>query len=100
MDRREIYIKSRYHSGLERSEWGRLFALGDVKYANQAVYTKEREGAGAKGVNKAEALAAQLLAFIHDLGYDLNKIEFDENGIMSHNIPKRMGTANTSSRDS
>ncbi len=91
--KKAIYRDCRAHTGLNKRQWGRLFALGNLKNTDQVVSHKENperpgKGTTSKGVNMPEALAAQLLAFIHDQGFDVAGIEFDESGKIKQ-IPKR-----------
>lgn len=83
--KKAIYRECRAHTGLNKRQWGRLFALGSLKNTDQVVSHKENPakpgpGTTSKGVNMPEALASQLLAFLHDQGFDIEKIVFDENG--------------------
>lgn len=87
-----IYAECRVHTGLNKRQWGRLFALGKTKNTDQVVSHKENpakpgEGTTSKGVNMPEALAAQLLVFLFDQGFDVANIEFDSDGRII-NIPK------------
>lgn len=91
--KKAIYRECRAHTGLNKRQWGRLFALGNLKNTDQVVSHKENPdlpgpGTTSKGVNMPEALAAQLLSFIHDQGFDTAQIEFDPEGRIL-DIPKR-----------
>lgn len=91
--KKQIYRWARIKIGLNQKEWGRIFSLGNTKNVDQVVYQKENEeqpgpGSTSRGVNMPEALSAQLLAFLHDQGYDIKAIIFDEEGRMAP-IPKR-----------
>lgn len=82
-DRKRLYVLRRQETGLSRAEWGRLFALGVETNVAQEVYKKESMSDGsssAKGVNKGEALASELLALLYRDGYDINSIKFDGQG--------------------
>lgn len=90
--KKAIYRDSRAHTGLNKRQWGRLFALGNLKNTDQVVSHKENterpsKDTTSRGVNMPEALAAQLLAFIHDQGFDVSAIEFDECGRIKQ-VPK------------
>lgn len=83
--KKAIYRESRAHTGLNKRQWGRLFALGREKNSDQVVGHKENPtppgpNTTSKGVNLAEALASQLLVFLYNEGYDISKIQFDETG--------------------
>lgn len=83
--KKAIYRDSRAHTGLNKRQWGRLFALGNLKNTDQVVSHKENleqpgKNTTSKGVNMPEALASQLLVFLHDQGFDIEKIQFDKNG--------------------
>jgi hypothetical protein len=85
-ERRLLYIQCRMRTKLKKKEWGRLFALGNMKNCDQVVSHKENppdSGKTSKGVNLAESLACQLLHFLHDQKYNLKKIQFDENGVIT-----------------
>lgn len=91
--RKQIYKDCRANVGLNKRQWGRIFALGLLKNTDQVVSHKEnpaspRTNSTSKGVNKAEALAAQLLQFFNEQGYDLKAIEFDDEGRII-NFPKK-----------
>lgn len=91
--KKTIYRESRAHAAVNQRQWGRLFALGNLKNTAQVVGHKEnplRPGkeTTSKGVNMPEALAAQLLMFIYDQGFDIENIEFDDNGRII-NIPRK-----------
>ena len=91
--KKTIYRDCRTHTGLNKRQWGRLFALGNRKNTDQVVSHKENteqpgKGTTSKGVNMPEALASQLLSFIHDQGFDIANIEFDDKGKIK-NIPTR-----------
>lgn len=73
--KKEMYINGRAGSGLNQPQWERLFNLGGKGKS----HVSEKES-GTRGVNKPEALASQLLLFIAKQGFDINGIEFDENG--------------------
>lgn len=93
--RKSIYRSCRAHTGLNSRQWGRVFALGNLLNTAQVVGHKENplppaSNNTSKGVNKAEALAAQLLAFIHDQGFDIQAMTFDAQGKILE-IPKRAG---------
>lgn len=105
--RREIYIKSREATLLDKHEWARLMNLGDGgKNAVSHVIKKENpsDSANHRGVNAPEALASQLLVILKEYGKDVAKIEFDENGMIT-NIPnikkvrKRRSTASKTVND-
>lgn len=87
LTRKRVYRERRNETGLNRPQWGRLFQLGDSKNASQLVYRKECEASEGKShplkVNKAEALAAELLTLLHRKGFDLNSIEFDDEGTIT-----------------
>jgi len=90
--KKAIYRDSRAHTGLNKRQWGRLFALGNPKNTDQVVSHKEnpeRPGRDttSKGVNMPEALASQLLTFLYDQGFDIANIEFDDSGRIKK-IPK------------
>ena len=87
--RKQIYRQARLDAGLNQRQWGRLFALGNLKNTAQVVGHKECDqapgpGSSSKGVNMAEALAAQLLAYLASQGIDIQSIEFDEMGRITH----------------
>lgn len=90
--KKEIYRDCRARTGLNKRQWGRLFALGNIKNTDQVVGHKENQnppGIGtSKGVNMSEALAAQLLSFLYDQGFDITNMEFDANGKVT-GIPVR-----------
>lgn len=93
--KKEIYRECRARTGLNKRQWGRLFAIGKKNNTDQVVSHKEKQdkpgkGTTSRGVNMPEALAAQLLAFLHDKGFDIAKIIFDENGKIIE-IPKLKG---------
>lgn len=80
-ERRQLYIQCRAKTKLKKKEWGRLFALGNLKNCDQVVSHKENPpvpGKTSKGVNLAESLASQLLVFLHDQTYNLKKIQFEK----------------------
>jgi hypothetical protein len=87
--RKEIYRRCREHCGLEDYEWARLMHLGESGGMRE-VHKKERPSdmQSSRGVSMPEALAAQLLAFLHDEGYDLLSVEFDADGKLVV-IPRR-----------
>lgn len=90
--KKTIYRDCRAHTGLNKRQWGRLFALGNVKNTDQVVSHKEKpeqpgKGTTSKGVNMPEALASQLLSFLYDQGFDITNIEFDGEGKIK-SIPK------------
>jgi len=92
-DKKDIYRSGREAVGLNKRQFGRLLALGVVNNSDQVVGHKENplEPAAdntSKGVNKAEALAVQLLVLLHKEGYQLNEMTFDKKGIIL-NAPKR-----------
>lgn len=78
---------------MTKISWGRIFALGNERNTAQVVGHKENPikpgtGSTSKGVNMSEALAAQLLKVLHDDGYDVSAMRFDDSGrILS--IPKK-----------
>ena len=83
--KKAIYRECRAHIGLNKRQWGRLFALGKLKNTDQVVGHKENpdppgKGSTSRGVNMPEALAAQLLSFLHDQGFEVSGIEFDDTG--------------------
>lgn len=83
--RKAIYREARAHTGLNKRQWGRLFALGRTHNTHQVVGHKENPakpgpGTTSKGVNMAEALASQLLVLLHDQGVDIEGLRFDEKG--------------------
>lgn len=85
-ERRLLYIHCRTKTKLKKKEWGRLFALGNMKNCDQVVSHKENPpvpGKTSKGVNLAESLASQLLVFLHDQTYNLKKIQFDDKGVIT-----------------
>lgn len=91
--KKTIYRDCRAHTGLNKRQWGRLFALGNLKNTDQVVGHKENpeppgKGTTSKGVNMSEALAAQLLVFLHKQGFDVGNIVFDNDGHIMH-IPTR-----------
>lgn len=91
--RKTIYRESRAHTGLNKRQWGRLFALGRTRNSHQVVGHKENPAAPgpdttSKGVNMPEALAAQLLVFLHDQGFDIEAVSFDEEGRVQ-TIPRK-----------
>lgn len=87
--RKAIYRECRQQTGLSDIEWGRLMSVGGPG-GEREVHKKERpEGmASSRGVSMPEALAAQLLLFMHEEGYNLLEICFDESGRMVHR-PRR-----------
>lgn len=93
-DKKAIYREARKKIGLTIHSWGRIFALGNTKDTYQNVSLKEKDvtpqpGSISKGVNMPEALAAEMLRIFHYLGFDVDKIEFDEKGRIAkipHNI--------------
>jgi len=85
--KKRIYRACRAATGLNKRQWGRIFALGNLKNTDQVVGHKENPelpgpGSTSKGVNMSEALASQLLFFLSEEGYDVGSIEFDEGGLM------------------
>jgi hypothetical protein len=82
--KRQMYADSRIKTKCNQDEWARLFNLGAQK-GQQNVSTKE---SGVRSVNMPEAFASQLLMFIHQKGYDVKNIEFNEDGYIA-NISKR-----------
>jgi hypothetical protein len=85
LDKKDIYRDGRDTIGLNKRQYGRIFALGQVNNSDQVVGHKENPikpstGNTSKGVNKAEALAAQLLVLLHEEGYLLKEMTFDEQG--------------------
>lgn len=94
--KKAIYRNARSETGLTKPEWGRLFALGNTHNTFQVVNHKENptqpgSGTSSKGVNMPEALAAQLLVFIHNQGFDINRIAFDDQGHIV-DVPKKAAT--------
>ena len=93
--KKDIYRSGRESLGLNKRQFGRLLALGVDKNTDQVVGHKENpmepaKGNTSKGVNKAEALAVQLLVLLHKEGYLLKEMTFDEQGrILS--APKKVG---------
>lgn len=82
--RKKLFIERRKETGLNLTEWGVLFNLGSAANARQSVYKKEMEKEDKSGlslkVNKAETLAAELLALLSREGYDIRSIGFDSSG--------------------
>lgn len=85
--KKEMYVKGRSGSGLNQPQWERLFNMGGKGKS----HVSEKE-LGARGVNKPEALASQLLLFIAKQGFDINNIEFDENGYII-SVPVKASSA-------
>ena len=73
---KRLYSRARISTGCSQDDWGRLFNLGTKK--GQDVVSKKENGA--KGVNLPEALSSELLRFLHEQGYDVKNIEFNELG--------------------
>lgn len=86
--KKNMYKDSRIESGLNQPQWARLFNM-DMEGKS---HVSEKE-TGARGVNKPEALAAQLLLFIAKQGFDINKIEFDGDGYITNIPPKELSQA-------
>ena len=80
---KRLYTQARLSTGCSQDDWGRLFNLG-IKKGQDIVSKKEND---AKGVNLPEALSSELLRFLHDQGYDVKNIEFNEQGEIT-NIKK------------
>ena len=79
-----LYCRIRKKAGASQAEWAKLYSLG-AKSVQQIVSAKEREE---KAVNNAEALAASLLSYLIDEGYDVKGMTFDEYGNISF-IPEK-----------
>jgi len=89
-DRREIYIQCRKRTGLNDIQWAKLMNLG-AKGGEREVHKKERDPSkpSSRGVSMPEALAAQLLDFLHEEGYNLLDIGFTEDGRLDGKPSKR-----------
>lgn len=90
-DRKEIYRECRAATGLSDRRWAHLMFVGG-RGGVREVHKKERDGDmnSSRGVSMPEALAAQLLKFLHDEGYNLMDIGFDESGRMQ-GVPSKKG---------
>ena len=88
-ERKQIYRECRARTALSDTEWARLMSVG-APGGEREVHKKERpEGmTSSRGVSMPEALAAQLLLFLHEEGYCLSTVSFDEDGRMTQG-PKR-----------
>lgn len=86
--RKEIYKRARDTTGMNKRQWGKLFSLGEVKGATEVDKKEKNVGqAGGRGVNMPEALAAGLIEFLYNEGYDIENMDFNEDGEIT-NIPK------------
>mgnify|MGYP006422788917 FL=1 len=73
-----IYSLARKKTQCGQDDWARIFSLGGKK-GQPEVSKKEK---GTRQVNMPEALAAQLLQFLFENGYDVKNMEFDSDGII------------------
>ncbi len=89
-DRKTIYRECRERTGLNDVQWARLMGVGSAAGVRE-VHKKERaeEMASSRGVSMPEALAAQLLLFLHEEGYNLLDIGFDASGRMAGRPSRR-----------
>jgi DNA-binding transcriptional regulator YiaG len=87
--KKNMYKDSRLKSGLNQPQWARLFNM-DIEGKS---HVSEKE-TGARGVNKPEALAAQLLLFIAKQGFDIDQIKFDESGYILE-VPVKINSTAT-----
>jgi hypothetical protein len=80
-DRKEIYIECRKQTGLNDIQWAKIMNLG-FRGGEREVHKKERDSdkPSSRGVSMPEALAAQLLKFLDEEGYNLLDIGFTEDG--------------------
>lgn len=80
-ERKNIYRECRDRTGLSDVEWARLMNVGAAG-GEREVHKKERDDsmASSRGVSMPESLAAQLLLFLHDEGYNLKEFEFNASG--------------------
>lgn len=87
--RRMIYMQARAECALTEIQWGRLYSLGEPG-GHHEVRKKERDPKlkSSRKVSMSEALAANLLRYLHQTGKDINAIEFDELGNITE-IPDR-----------
>ena len=87
--RKSIYRECRKATGLSEVDWARLMCVGALG-GEREVHKKERpEGmASSRGVSMPEALAAQLLLFLHEQGYNINEAVFNDGGVLV-SIPKQ-----------
>lgn len=79
--KQELYVEARKQTGLTIHEWSRLFTLDSIEGSREV--TKKENPIGSKnsrGVSLSDALAAQLLSFMKDEGFEINKFTFNENG--------------------
>jgi len=83
-ERKNIYRECRDRTGLSDAEWARLMNVG-APGGEREVHKKERDDsmASSRGVSMPEALAAQLLLFLYDEGYNLQEFEFNAAGRLS-----------------
>lgn len=89
LERKQIYIECRLQTGLSANEWARLL-YGDEKRISE-VYKKEMldNSPTSRNVTNSEAVAVQLLLFIHRQGVDLRSFRVDEiTGIAKPKKPK------------
>ena len=80
---KQIYRDCRRKTDLTRLQWGHLFTLGG-NGGHKEVGKKELQPgeASSRGVNMPEALAAQLLLKLDDVGFDITAIDFDNAGLI------------------
>lgn len=79
--KQKLYIDSRAATGLTIHEWSRLFTL-DTTNASREVTKKENpiDSPNYRGCSLSDALAGQLLAFLHKEGYDIDQFTFGSEG--------------------
>jgi hypothetical protein len=82
--KQQMYKEARKATSCDQKQWARIFNLGGNKGQHHVSYKES----GARGVNMPEALAAQLLSFISEQGFDVKSIKFDENGFIT-DVPKQ-----------
>lgn len=95
IDTKEIYKNCRAVTGMNQNRWGRLFTLGNSKNVRQTVTRKEKasEDNNSTRVSHIEAAHAQNCAFLYKIGYDIDNIEYDDQGVLI-DIPKFETDAN------
>lgn len=86
--KQELYVQSRRQTGLTIHEWSRLFTLDSTESSREVTKKENPIGStNSRGVTLSDALAAQLLSFLKDEGFDINQFAFNANGKLI-NTPK------------
>ena len=88
---RQIYMDARQRTACSQNDWARLFTmtpLGGPKHRQRGQSNVGLKEIGKKGVTLSEGLASSLLLHLDKIGYDVTRMDFDEDGYIV-SLPKK-----------